>query len=64
MHEFNIPRMSCGGCASRIEAALKRVDPASTTVIDIPGRRVRVSSTQDRQSLIKALADAGYAPAA
>jgi copper chaperone len=64
MHEFKVPNMSCGGCASRIQAALKRVDPDSTIVVNIPGRQVQVTSHADRQSLSKALADAGYAPAA
>lgn len=64
MHEFNVPKMSCGGCASRIQAALKRVDPDSTVVVNIPGRQVQVTSQVDRQTLSRALADAGYAPVA
>ncbi len=64
MHEFNVPHMSCGGCASRIQAALKRVDPDSTVVVNIPDRQVQVTSQIDRQTLSRALADAGYAPAA
>ena len=64
MLDLTLPNMTCGGCASRIQAALKRVDPDSTVVVNIPGRQVQVTSQVDRQTLSQAMADAGYAPAA
>ncbi|MGC4367297.1 heavy-metal-associated domain-containing protein [Hydrogenophaga sp. R2] len=64
MHAFNIPTMRCGGCASRIQAALKQVDAGCEIVVDIAGRRVQVTSQATREALAAALANAGYPPGA
>lgn len=64
MHEFKVPNMTCGHCASTINLALKLVDPDCENVVDIPGRRIEVNSQEDRQNLMAALVDSGYPPAA
>lgn len=63
MTEFKLPDMSCGHCASRVTQALKQADPACTVQIDLPTRQVQVHSSEDRQALAEALAEAGYPPA-
>ncbi len=63
MIEFQLPDMTCGHCASRVAQALKLTDPACRVSVDVGTRTVRVQSTEDRQTLAEALAEAGYAPA-
>lgn len=63
MIEFNVPDMTCGGCASRIRRALAEVAPDATLDIDVARRRVRVASPAtgvDTQALRVAVARAGY----
>ncbi len=63
MIEFQIPGMTCGGCASRVSAALARVDPASKVSIDLAQRKVSVQTKEERSALAEALTEAGYPPA-
>ncbi|WP_426128698.1 heavy-metal-associated domain-containing protein [Pararhizobium sp. PWRC1-1] len=35
MYEFHIPTMTCGGCKSAVEQALKSVDAARSRAIDL-----------------------------
>lgn len=62
MYEFHIPDMTCGHCASQVNVILKRVDPASEIQVDLPRHLVNVKSGEDRDTLVDALTDAGYAP--
>ncbi len=55
--------MTCGHCASRVAQALKLTDPACLFSVDIGARTVQVQSSEDRQTLAEALAEAGYPPA-
>ena len=63
MIEFQLPDMTCGHCASRVAQALKLTDPACLFSFDIGARTVQVQSSEDRQTLAEALAEAGYTPA-
>jgi len=63
MIEFQLPDMTCGHCASRVAQALKLTDPACLFSVDIGARTVQVQSSEDRQTLVEALAEAGYPPA-
>lgn len=60
MLRFNIPNMTCGGCASSVRKALLSVDPQAHIETDPPAREVRVESAADETTLRAALADAGY----
>ncbi|MDP1531209.1 heavy-metal-associated domain-containing protein [Rhodoferax sp.] len=60
MHEFHIPDMTCGHCASKVNASLKLVDPACEIHLDLPRHMVNVKSEEDRDTLVEALAEAGY----
>lgn len=58
--EFNIPAMSCGHCAGVITQTVKALDPAAQVNVDLAAKKVVVESSQDRQSVAAALAEAGY----
>lgn len=58
--EFNIPAMSCGHCAGVITQAVKALDPSAQVKVDLASKKVAVESSQDRQIVAKALAEAGY----
>jgi copper chaperone len=62
MTEFNVPGMSCGGCASRVTKAVQAVDPAARVQVDLGRQTVSVDSTADRETLSGALKVAGYPP--
>ncbi|HEY8354899.1 MAG TPA: heavy-metal-associated domain-containing protein [Methylophilaceae bacterium] len=63
MHEFHIPRMSCGGCADTISKAVKQVDETAKLEFDLSARTVSIDSRLDREVLADAMTDAGYPPA-
>lgn len=63
MIEFRLPDMTCGHCASRVTQALKAADPACQVRIDLKARQVQVDGSEDRQTLVDVLTEAGYAPA-
>ena len=58
--EFNVPDMSCGHCAGVITKTVKQLDANATLNIDLPAKKVTVQTTQDRQTIAAALAEAGY----
>ena len=62
MIEFHIDAMTCGHCVSTVTKTVQAVDPAAKVEIDLPGHKVRVESSEDRNTLATALAEAGYAP--
>lgn len=61
MH-FIIDAMHCDGCARGVTRAVQRVDATAQITIDIPSRRVDVSSTADSASIAAALDAAGFPP--
>jgi copper chaperone len=63
MTEFHLPDMTCGHCASRVTQALKQADPACEVRIDLKAKTAQVQSNEDRDRLVEALSEAGYAPA-
>lgn len=62
MHEFHLPDMTCGHCASQVNVTLKQADPACEVQVDLPRRLITVKSGEERGVLVEALADAGYPP--
>ncbi|OWQ97138.1 heavy metal transporter [Sphingopyxis bauzanensis] len=57
---FEVPGMTCGGCARTIVAAIKGVDAQAEVDTDVPGRIVRVDTGRDSDPLIAAIKAAGY----
>ena len=62
MHEFHLPDMTCGHCASKVNVTLKLVDPACEIQLDLPRQLVSVKSAEGREALVEALTEAGYPP--
>lgn len=60
MIRFEIPGMTCGGCARSITKAIQGIDAQATVETDIPGRHVSVETHMDSASLIGAVREAGY----
>ncbi|SFB82841.1 copper chaperone [Polaromonas sp. OV174] len=58
--EFTIPDMSCGHCASVITKTVKQADPDAQVSIDLASKKVTVQTTEDRETVAEALAEAGY----
>ncbi len=63
MIEMTLPDMSCGHCASTVTQTCKLVDPAAKVEVDLPSKKVRIESAEERSGFAEALADAGYPPA-
>ena len=60
MIRFEVPDMTCGGCARRVTNAVQSVDPAAKVEADPPTREVRVESSADAAALMAVLQEAGY----
>src|SRR3546814_1485499 len=54
---FNIPGMTCGGCARSITKAIQGIDTQAKVETDIPERLVSVETSADIASLSAALRD-------
>lgn len=64
MIELNVKGMMCGGCASSVEKAIKRVDADADVKIDLPTGKVSVETSADAKALGEAIEAAGYEVAA
>ena len=53
--------MTCGHCVSVVTKAIKQTDPQTLVEIDLASHRVRVETTEDRETIGSAVAEAGYA---
>lgn len=60
MIRFEVPDMTCGGCARRVTNAVQSVDPAAKVGASPSTREVRVETTADLAALRAALQEAGY----
>lgn len=63
MHQFHLPDMTCGHCASTVSLNLKLVDPGCEIQVDMQQHQVTVRSNEDREVFVEALTEAGYPPA-
>ena len=62
MLELTLPTMTCGYCVSVVTKAIKQTDPQALIEIDLASHRVRVETTEDRETIAAAVAEAGYVP--
>jgi len=60
MYHFNIPNMTCGGCAKAVTKTLLGLDPQARIETDPPSREVRVESAIEESQFVAALDDAGF----
>ena len=61
MLELTLPTMTCGHCVGVVTKAIKQADPQASVEIDLASHRVRVESTEDRETIESAVIEAGYA---
>lgn len=59
--QFQIENMTCGGCVRGVTRAIQSVDPKAEVAADLASHKVEVTSTAPRDTLVSALADAGFA---
>lgn len=60
--ELTLPTMTCSHCVSVVTKAIKQTDPQASIDIDLASHRVRVETTEDRESIASAVAKEGYVP--
>ena len=58
---FTVLGMTCGHCEKAVSRAITGVDPQAEVKIDRTINRVEVVSDQDREVLMKAIVEEGYA---
>jgi copper chaperone len=58
--EFIVPAISCGHCVKAVTEAVKQTDPDAQVIVDLEGKKVTVQTTQERDAVAAALAEAGY----
>ncbi len=58
---FTVLGMTCGHCEKAVSRAITGVDPQAEVKIDRTINRVDVVSDQDREVLVKAILEEGYA---
>ncbi|PWC26795.1 heavy-metal-associated domain-containing protein [Teichococcus aestuarii] len=60
MYRFEVPGMKCGGCAKKVERAVKAKDGSAAFSADLENRRVSVTSFVSQADVAAAIQDAGY----
>lgn len=60
MITLTIPKIRCRGCVASVEKAIHSVDASAQITVDLEARRVEVTTSADRQTLLTALVAAGY----
>lgn len=61
--DLDVQGITCGGCARKVDAALREVDGVERVEVDVASGRTRVSGSAATPALLARLDDAGY-PAA
>ena len=62
MPEFDVPDMTCDGCARAVTTAVQRAIPGALVAVDLGAKRVQVSGTDAASVAEAAIADAGFTP--
>jgi len=60
-HVFTVTGMTCGLCEKAVTAALVRLDPQASVVIERAANKVQVQSEQSHEALAHAIVEEGYA---
>lgn len=60
IHHLSVPDISCAHCADVIRKAVEGVDKGAVCDIDIPGKRVQLTSAMPPSDFIEALEEVGY----
>jgi len=62
MFEYQVPKMTCGGCARAITRAVQAVDPHAVVEADPATKRVSIQSRAEEAAITTAMTKAGYEP--
>ncbi|MBA3323992.1 MAG: heavy-metal-associated domain-containing protein [Rhodobacteraceae bacterium] len=62
MYRFQVPNMTCGGCAKSVTKAVQSIDPQAKVDIDLPTKCINVESGADESAVVAVLEDVGYPP--
>jgi copper chaperone len=62
-YELKVSGMTCGHCEKAVDKAIHQVDPQAVVTIDRSAGKVRIESSQPRQTLAQAIVAQGYAVA-
>ncbi len=62
MIEFEVKDMSCGHCVGVVTQTVKLVDPDAQVNVDLGGKKIQITSDEDRSAFAEALKEAGYPP--
>lgn len=62
MPEFDVPDMTCDGCAKAITGAVQRALPGAAVAVDLAAKRVQVTGTEAAAQAEAAMRDAGFTP--
>ncbi len=57
---FRVTGMSCGGCASSIEQAIKALAPEAEVEVMLDAGLVKVEGVDDNEIVSQAVQDAGF----
>lgn len=60
---FDVQGMTCQHCVRAVQDAVQALDAQAQVTVDLPAGRVAVHSSQPREALAAAIAEAGYAVA-
>jgi copper chaperone len=60
MFELKVERMTCGGCAATVRAAVAKVAPRARMEIEIATGTLRVEGEADEARVRAAIEQAGY----
>ncbi|HIG25460.1 MAG TPA: copper chaperone [Acidimicrobiia bacterium] len=63
MSAFHVPEISCGHCTSAIEQEVGQVPGVDKVVADVDTKMVEVSGTASDETIVAAIAEAGFAVA-
>ncbi|MES9899685.1 MAG: heavy-metal-associated domain-containing protein [Sedimenticola sp.] len=57
---YKVEGMSCGGCSSSVEQAIKSAAPGAGVQVELDGGLVTVDGVDDDAVVAKAVEDAGF----
>ena len=60
MQRLKVDGMSCDHCVAAVQAAIRTVDPAAETSVDLANGLAIIHSTAPAARLIAAIAEEGY----
>ena len=63
MIQFKLPDMTCGHCEKTVRATVAQVDADAKVTVDLSTHQVSIDGKADRETLARALTEAGYPPA-